>query len=447
WSIRVSDNQSYSRAMLMIGALSGRDGMSSLKRFRLSFVAILAGFVGILVFMGAGVEAQAQVLAQAQTQAPAAGATPGAKSFLPPRGGAQASQPTGMIGGLYLWIAQKQAEINRTLAGAIKSLKDGGGARAAWIIAAFSFLYGVLHAAGPGHGKAVISSYILADGQTMRRGVALAFMAAFVQALAALALVTVLVLVMKSTQAEIKTTEAWLERASWGFVALFGAWLLWRQLKPLLSARAATQGHNHHAHDHGHAHSHTSHSHDHGHVHGPDCGPDCGHDHAHEHKHGHAHTAHAPQQHFHAKTADAQQSHSTSAADACEVCGHAHMPAPDELKKDWSWRRALTLAFAIGMRPCTGAILVLVFAISQGLMWAGVFATFAMALGTAITVSALAALAVGSRDLATRLAGGAGGSGPWVGRVQTAVGIAGAAAVMFLGASFFYYAMTTNTVF
>ncbi|NOU05996.1 MAG: hypothetical protein HOO99_07415, partial [Hyphomicrobiaceae bacterium] len=99
--------------------------MSSLKRLMLSFVAILAGFVGILVFMGAGVEAQAQVLAQAQTQAPAAGtipgtkpgATPGAKSFLPPRGGAQASQPTGMIGGLYLWIAQKQAEINRTLAG------------------------------------------------------------------------------------------------------------------------------------------------------------------------------------------------------------------------------------------------------------------------------------------------------------------------------------------
>jgi nickel/cobalt transporter (NicO) family protein len=123
------------------------------------------------------------------------------------------------------------------------------------------------------------------------------------------------------------------------------------------------------------------------------------------------------------------------------------MPAPEALKKDWSWRRALTLAFAIGMRPCTGAILVLVFAISQGLMWAGVFATFAMALGTAITVSALAALAVGSRDLATRLAGGPGGGGPWVGRVQTAVGIVGAAAVLFLGVSFFYYSMTTNTVF
>ena len=63
------------------------------------------------------------------------------------------------------------------------------------------------------------------------------------------------------------------------------------------------------------------------------------------------------------------------------------------------------LAAAVGIRPCTGAILVLVFAIGQGLAWAGVFATFAMALGTAITVSALAAIAIGSRELAARFGG------------------------------------------
>ena len=114
-------------------------------------------------------------------------------------------------------------------------------------------------------------------------------------------------------------------------------------------------------------------------------------------------------------------------------------PMPEALKTDWSWRRAMTLAVAIGIRPCTGAILVLVFAISQGLMWAGVFATFAMAIGTAITVSALAALAVGSRDLATRLAGAH--QPRWAGHLQSAVGIAGAALVMTLGASFFYYSL------
>ena len=113
------------------------------------------------------------------------------------------------------------------------------------------------------------------------------------------------------------------------------------------------------------------------------------------------------------------------------------MPAPSELQGEWSWRRAFALAFAVGIRPCTGAILVLVFAIGQGLWWAGVFSTFAMALGTAITVSALATMAVGSRELAKRLAGTS-GSSKWVGRVQTAAGVGGAGLVLLLGLAFFF---------
>ena len=120
--------------------------------------------------------------------------------------------------------------------------------------------------------------------------------------------------------------------------------------------------------------------------------------------------------------------------DACEVC--AHLPAAAELQGDWSWRRALALAFAVGVRPCTGAILVLVFAIGQGLMWAGVLSTFAMALGTAITVSVLAASAVGFRELAARLAGG--GTSKWPDRVQLAAGLTGASLVLVLGAAFFW---------
>ena len=121
------------------------------------------------------------------------------------------------------------------------------------------------------------------------------------------------------------------------------------------------------------------------------------------------------------------------------------MPSPEALQKDWSLRRMLTLAFAIGIRPCTGAILVLVFAISQGLLWAGVFATFAMAIGTAITVSALAALAVGSRGFAERFASASGAS--WLGGAQTAVGIGGAAFVMLTGATFLYYSLTSTVTF
>ena len=88
----------------------------------------------------------------------------------------------------------------------------------------------------------------------------------------------------------------------------------------------------------------------------------------------------------------------------------------------------------------------LVFAIGQGLWWAGVFSTLAMALGTAITVSALAALAVGSRELAKRLAG-TGGSAKWVDRVQLAAGLGGAGLVLLLGAVFFAASLGTAQPF
>lgn len=104
------------------------------------------------------------------------------------------------------------------------------------------------------------------------------------------------------------------------------------------------------------------------------------------------------------------------------------------------------MAFAIGLRPCTGAILVLVFAVSQGLMWAGVVATFAMAIGTAITVSALAALAASSRDFAARFAGG-GTSSAWARGLQSAIGIGAALIVLLLGVSFFIYSLDARHVF
>jgi ABC-type nickel/cobalt efflux system permease component RcnA len=110
------------------------------------------------------------------------------------------------------------------------------------------------------------------------------------------------------------------------------------------------------------------------------------------------------------------------------------MPDPSQLQGDMTWGKALAIAFSVGIRPCTGAILVLVFALSQGLLWAGVFATFAMAIGTAITVSILATLAVGSRDLAARFGGE--GSG-WATLVADSAGIIGASLVLLMGAVFF----------
>ncbi|MBX9588319.1 MAG: nickel/cobalt transporter [Hyphomonadaceae bacterium] len=310
------------------------------------------------------------------------------------------------------WVMEKQALMHRELATAVRRFKTANPFDAALLLAAISFAYGVLHAAGPGHGKAVISSYVLADGQTVRRGILLSFMAALIQALSALVLVAILILLLRSTGLQVKAMEAWLETLSWGFVTLVGAWLLFYQLRPAFARAPA------HTHDHGAGHHHLDHR---GHEHH-------GHEHrsAHGHHHHHAHDDH----HHH----DA----------GCEVC--AHLPAPSQLKGDWSWKRALALAFAVGIRPCTGAILVLVFAIGQGLWWAGVFSTLAMALGTAITVSVLATMAVGSRELAKRLAG-SGGSSKWVDRVQMAAGVGGAGLVLVLGAAFFWASLGNPQAF
>jgi nickel/cobalt transporter (NicO) family protein len=378
----------------------------------------LTGLTLVLVGLLFSVLPLLSSFAQTPPAQPAPQQAPVPKSFL--KGAApMAPVATGPIDRLYQWVTVQQQAINRSLAEAIKNLKAGGGFGAALTLGALSFMYGILHAVGPGHGKAVISAYVLADRQTLRRGVMLSFLSALVQALMALMVVAVLKLVLNAAGKQATAlTELWLERASWAFVTLFGAWLLYRQFAAY-RAQPVPEAHLHHhvAHDHGH-HDHTTH--DHGHAH-----------HAHDHKHVQVHDHHTGHHH--------------ASGDVCDTCGHAHMPSPEALQKDWSLGRMMTLAFAIGIRPCTGAILVLIFAISQGLLWAGVFATFAMAIGTAITVSILAAMAVGSRGFAERYAATSGAG--WITKLQPIVSTSAAALVMVLGATFFYYSLVSPTAF
>jgi ABC-type nickel/cobalt efflux system permease component RcnA len=313
----------------------------------------------------------------------------------------------------YNWLLTQQQRLNRELANAIKDLKAAGSINAALVLGFIGFSYGVLHAAGPGHGKAIISSYVLANQETVRRGIMLSFLSAFIQALSAIVLVGILAIALNATSMEMRVAEGWIETVSWAFVTAVGAWLLYGQIRQILARRQAAPANVGAGKIRTHTHSRTSvpataHREDHVHTH--DCG--CAHDHSHtqpSHAHEHAH-------------------------DHDDCCGHAHMPDPKDLQGDLTWAKALAIAFSVGIRPCTGAILVLVFALSQGLLWAGVFATFAMAIGTALTVSVLAALAVGSRELAARLGGE--GSG-WATAVSNGAGLVGASLVLLMGAVFF----------
>jgi nickel/cobalt exporter len=279
---------------------------------------------------------------------------------------AASAPPDGIVG----WIIARQAEFYRGLSGAIRAAKTDGSA--VWGLLTLSFFYGIFHAAGPGHGKAVISSYLVANEETWKRGVVLSFASAFLQALVAVAIVGVAAVMLGATAGTMNQAVRWIELVSYGLIALIGLRLTYVKGRAFLAALRGEDDHHHHGHAHDHDHAHDDgHHHDHG-----------AHAHDHAHNHGHAHAHHAHDDH----------------------AGHSHGPEPAELAGPGGWKRGLTAIVAVGLRPCSGAILVLVFALAQGLFWAGVASTFVMGLGTAITVAAIATLAVGAKSLAKRLA-------------------------------------------
>jgi nickel/cobalt exporter len=307
------------------------------------------------------------------------------------RGGA-APGPGGFAG----WILAEQAKFYLQLSRLIRESKANGSA--AYTLLGISFIYGVFHAAGPGHGKAVISSYLVANNETWRRGVILSFASAVLQSLTAIAIVAVAAVLLGATAKAMGNTVRVIEMVSYGLIILIGLRLLWvkgRSFLHLLRPQA-------HAHEHPHAHG-PAHDHDHGHAHGHDHAHAHGHEHDHDHAHAQAHAHHDHHGHDH--------DHHHHGEEEASAWGHAHAPEPAELKGPHWLRRGLAAIVAVGLRPCSGAIIVLVFALAQGLFWIGVASTFVMGLGTAITVAAVATLAVAARGFAGRLAKAKPGAG------------------------------------
>ena len=245
-----------------------------------------------------------------------------------------------------LWVRDKQQEFYGSMSGALRNIRTGSATTAAWTLMLLSFGYGIFHAAGPGHGKTVISAWLLATEHELKRGVVIAFLSSIIQAVVAIVLVSVLLLVVASAGKTAKDVAGFLESASYAMIGAMGLYLIWTALRP----------HGHHEH------------HDH-------------HDHGHHH-HGHAHEEHVHDEH----------------------CGHVHVPEAKQVRGEWSLAKAFSLAFAVGIRPCTGSLLVLILANALGIYWAGVASTLVMAAGTFLTVSIIAATAVYSKKLAMRLA-------------------------------------------
>lgn len=349
-------------------------------------------------------------------------AAQGAHPFGVPESGAGLGGP-GWLSSFFGTVSVWQSHSYRQLTGAVRAWQADGGA--AWALIGLSFAYGVFHALGPGHGKAVISSYVLANRQTARNGALLALASSLIQALVAIVMVAVLALVFNATAATMNEATRWLELASYALVTLLGLWLVWvKAVRPLLRRAGARA-------DAAHGHANTpvdAHGHAHGHGHAHDREPGHAHAHAHEHAHAHAH-AHAyphsngnPHAHTHV--------HPHHHDDDCG-CGHAHVPAPEKVAGPMSWRRAWSAIFAVGLRPCSGALIVLVFALSQNFFLAGVASALAMGLGTGLTVAALACLAVAAGGAATRLGSRLSGAG--AARLRYAIEALAAIVVLLLG--------------
>src|SRR6185437_6174788 len=129
------------------------------------------------------------------------------------------------IGGFTGWILHEQAQFYRMLSGAIRAAKADGSA--AWTLMGISFVYGIFHAAGPGHGKAVISSYLVANEETWRRGIVLSFASALLQALVAVAIVGIAAVLLNATAGQMCSAERVIELVSYALIALVGARLIW----------------------------------------------------------------------------------------------------------------------------------------------------------------------------------------------------------------------------
>lgn len=274
---------------------------------------------------------------------------------------------TGALAEFAAWARAEQRDLQNALARAVRAARAGEAGVVGGLISA-ALLYGVVHAAGPGHGKVLIGGAAAASRRTALRMAGIGLVASLGQAVTAILLVAgAMTLLEAGARWAVGTAEDVLAPASYAAIGAVGLLLVWRGLRGLraqarLSGAGASRGH----HADGHAgHGHEGHGHGHGHA-------------GHTHGHGHAHGA--------------------AEGDAC--CGHKHAPSIQEVTGLRGWRDTLLLVGAIAMRPCTGAIIVLVVAWKAGLFPLGMAAATAMALGTGAVVAAVALGAVWLRDAA-----------------------------------------------
>lgn len=254
------------------------------------------------------------------------------------------------IGAFWLWQAWPQVmmksilwqrDVNQQMSGLLKAVAENP-TKAGGSLLIFSFLYGVLHALGPGHGKIVITTWLATHPSKLKSSIGLTLGSSLLQGLVAIALVVVVLTVLQLPARQLHMSSFWLEKGSYALVGVLGVLLCWRAIKKLRALLRKPTFKAFTAH----------------HVHDAHCG-----------------------------------------------CGHQHLPTQEQLQSTYDWRARLMIILSMGMRPCSGAIMVLLFSKVIGVFSWGVVSALAMAAGTSLTITSLALLVHSFRQLAVKLSG------------------------------------------
>ncbi|RPH28296.1 nickel/cobalt transporter [Buttiauxella warmboldiae] len=238
--------------------------------------------------------------------------------------------------------AMWQKSINQQMSALLRAVAENP-ARAGWSLLLFSFIYGVLHALGPGHGKVVITTWLATHPSRLKSSLRLTFAASLLQGGVAIVLVTVVLGILALPARQLHMSSFWLEKGSYLLVGILGVMLCVRALRNLRRVLRKPVRFI----------SFTPH-----HVHDEKCG-----------------------------------------------CGHQHLPTEQQLEAGEDWRARAMIVLSMGMRPCSGAIMVLLFSKVIGVYTWGILSALTMAVGTSVTISGLALLVHSFRRLAVRLSG------------------------------------------
>lgn len=241
-------------------------------------------------------------------------------------------------------VLEWQKSFNQQLSTALRTIEHNP-LQAGLSLLLVSFLYGVFHAVGPGHGKFILTSYLSLEQTKLPQTLKVTWLSAIVQGLVAVGLVTLLVVIFTLSRQHFNLTLKWVERASFALMIAFGLYWLWQSFKPLLQKKARNRP---------------------------------------------------------LVIRQIRPMGTTSGQIPSEFCncGHKHLPSAQEMANIHDWKSMWAVVFSIGLRPCTGAILVLFLAYTLGLYGWGVAAAMIMAVGTGLTLTIFACLVIFARDKA-----------------------------------------------